>query len=227
MATPYHVLNDSLIEAPYRDFSLMQGSGDIYATAEDLVKWNNSFSSHDLWSDSLKKLLFTGHSLKTPLYGYGWFIRPGKRLAYYHGGGTFGCSALSAWYPQQQLSVVILSNVSALPVNELWSDIEKIIFREPFELPVLSQGINMSSTALQAVTGRYMHDQHQLNILLVKDQLYAKLDGNPPFEIYPEGGLKFFGKKVNVHFTFKPDAEGNILCVEAAVRGQVYHFNKN
>jgi CubicO group peptidase (beta-lactamase class C family) len=226
MVSAYHLLNDSLIDAPYRDFSMMKGSGDLYSNAEDLAKWNNSFFGDNIWSDSIKKLLFTCHNPKTPFYGYGWFIRPGKRLAYYHGGGTFGCSALSALYPQEKVSVVILSNVSTLPVNELWNDIEKIIFKEPFELPVASQAITMSTTALQAFTGRYMQDQHELQILLIKDQLYAKLDRNPPFEIYPENELKFYGKKVSVNLTFKVDAAGNILSVEAAVRGQVHHFNK-
>jgi len=226
MVSAYHLLNDSLIGAPYRDLSLMKGSGDLYSSAEDLTKWNNSFSTNGIWSDSLQKLLFTIHSQKTPYYGYGWFIRPGKRFAYYHGGGTFGCSALSAWYPQEQVSIVILSNVSILPINELWNDIEKIVFKEPFELPAVNRAIQMSSSELQAFAGGYMQDKQELNILLVNDQLYAKLGTNPPFEIYPENRFKFYGKKVNVRLSFKPDGEGNITGLEAEVRGQKYQFNK-
>ena len=226
MVSSYHLLNDSLIGAPYRDLSLMKGSGDLYSSAEDLAKWTNSFSTNGIWSDSLQKLLFTIHSQKTPYYGYGWFIRPGKRFAYYHGGGTFGCSALSAWYPQEQVSIVILSNVSILPINELWNDIEKIVFKEPFELPAVNHAIQMSSSALQTFTGRYMQDKQELSILLVNDQLYAKLGTNPPFEIYPENRFKFYGKKVNVRVSFKPDGEGNITGLEAEVRGQKYQFNK-
>lgn len=117
----------------------MKGSSDLYASAEDLAKWNSSFSTNSIWSDSLQKMLFTIYTKKTPYYGYGWFIRPDKRLVYYHGGGTFGCSAFSAWYPHEQVSIIILSNVSVLPVNELWNDIEKIIFKEPFELPAINR----------------------------------------------------------------------------------------
>lgn len=84
----------------------------------------------------------------------------------------------------------------------------------------------MSAAELQIFTGRYMQDQHELNILLIGDQLYAKLGANPPFEIYPENRFKFYGKKVNVRITFKSDREGIITGLEAEARGQTSHFNK-
>jgi CubicO group peptidase (beta-lactamase class C family) len=171
-------------------------------------------------------MLFTVQTKKTPYYGYGWFIREDKRPAYYHGGGTFGCSAISVWYPKEQMSVVILSNVSTLPVNELWNDIEKIIFSEPFELPVISRAITLSPEIMQLFTGRYVYDQQELNILLINGQLYAKLGEKPPFEIYPENKYRFSGKKVNVRITFEVDGDGNITGLEADARGQLRHFNK-
>ncbi|THU38314.1 beta-lactamase family protein [Niastella caeni] len=222
----YHLLGDSLIRAPYRDLSLMKGSGDLYTSAEDLTKWNNSFSGNGVWSKNLENRLFTSYTPRTPNYGYGWFLRSGKRRVYYHGGGTFGCSALSAWYPDEQLSVVILSNVSTLPVNELWYDIEKIIFQEPFELPVIGQAMKMNAEELQTFTGSYVADNRELNILLINNQLYAKVGSNPPFELYPEARLKLYGKKVNVHLTFKKNEEGDITGLEAELKGQLHHFYK-
>lgn len=221
MVAGYHLLGDSLIQAPGRDYSLMKGSGDLYSTAEDLAKWNHSFNS--MWNDSIQKLLFTAY---TPAYGYGWYIRRGKRQAYYHGGGTFGCSALSAWYPGEQLSIVILSNVSALPVNELWNDIEKIVFNEPFEMPETTTAITLDTDTLQSFTGLYTQGSQQLRITFLNGHLFAQLNNNPPFEIYPETPLKFFGKKVNVHLIFKKDKAGNVISLKAAHGGQTLPFNK-
>ncbi|WP_346318954.1 serine hydrolase [Chitinophaga sp. YIM B06452] len=225
MASAYHLLNDSLIAAPHRDLSLMKGSGDLYSTAEDLAKWNYSFSGNSTWNDNLQELLFTAHTQQTPAYGYGWFIRQGKRRAYFHGGGTFGCSAISAWYPDEKISVVILSNVSVLPVNEMWSDIEKIIFNEPFELKT-DRAIQLSAGELQAFAGRYAQQSQELNIQLLEGRLYAKLGNNPAFEIFPEEKGRFFGKKVNVHFTFQQDGEGNVMGVEAEARGERRYFKR-
>ncbi len=226
MVAGYHLLSDSLIAAPYRDYSFMKGSGDLYSNADDLAKWNNSFSDNNIWSEGLRKMLFTVYTQESSAYGYGWFYRPGKRSAWYHGGGSFGCSALSAWYPEEKISITILSNVSVLPVNELWNDIEKIIFNEPIGLPVLTKAVSINKEALKKVTGSYVQGQQELNILLVNDQLYARQGAHPPFELYPESSVKFFGKKVNVVFTFITDGEGNVVAVEASGRGEVYHFKK-
>jgi CubicO group peptidase (beta-lactamase class C family) len=220
MVSGYHLLNDCLIVAPHRDYSLMMGSGHLYSMAAQLAKWNNSFSTRRLWNDSVQKLLFTPHTDTSPYYGYGWFIRPGKRVAYYHGGGSFGCSALSAWYPIEQLSIIILSNVSQLPVTEMWNDIEKIVFKEPFDMPEIIGKIQMSASELGKYAGKYFQNQQQLDIIIINDGLYAKLGANPAFEIYPEKRCHFFGKKVNVRFIFKEGDDGNITGLEANLRGQ-------
>lgn len=227
MTSPYHLLGDSLIAAPYRNASLMRGSGDLYANAIDLARWNESFSDGGPWSTSLRKMLFTPYSSgrnDTERYGYGWFIRQGPRRAYYHGGGSFGCSALSAWYPEDNLSIVILSNVSILPVNSIWDDIEKIIFNEDFQLPTVIQPVESDQEELTKLAGVYRQNQHELQLLLVNGQLYAKLGSNPPFEIFAESKNRFFGKKVPVKLTFKTDSANAVTGLEAEIKGTIHHF---
>jgi CubicO group peptidase (beta-lactamase class C family) len=225
MVSSYHQLSDSLI-SPFRDFSLMKGSGDLFSNAEDLSVWNNSFCDYKIWGKDIQRLLFKVQTNKPPYYGYGWYIRPGKRLAYYHGGGTFGTSALSAWYPHDQVSVVILSNVSVLPVNEIWSDIEKIIFNEPFELPEIKATVKMTTQEMEAFAGTYEGEGQDLNILLIGDRLYAKLESKPPFEIFAEDKHRFYAKKVNVLFTFVIATDGKISRLSAKTGEQVHYFNK-
>lgn len=225
MVSAYHQLSDSLV-APFRDFSLMKGSGDLYSTADDLSKWNNSFINNRVWSGTVQQAVFDIQNKHQPYYGYGWYVRTGKRLAYYHGGGTFGTSALSAWYPDEKVSVIILSNVSVLPVNEMWNDIEKIIFNDPFELPRIKAAIKMTSQELSAFTGTYSGANLDLNILLIGDRLLARLANKPPFEIYPEDKQRFYGKKVNVLFTFEPGESGKISKLTATIGDKLYYFNK-
>jgi CubicO group peptidase (beta-lactamase class C family) len=153
MSEGYHLIGDSLVTAPHRDLSLMKGSGDMYATAGDLVLWNHGFLSGDTWDTTLKAMLLKNYTGKSPGYGYGWFIREGKRRAYYHGGGTFGCSSLSAWYPEEKMSIVILSNVSVLPVEEIWADIEKIVYKDPFTMPPLEKAVALPPASLLKFAG--------------------------------------------------------------------------
>jgi CubicO group peptidase (beta-lactamase class C family) len=235
MVSSYHLLGDSLTVAPYRDFSLMKGSGDMYATASDLLKWANSFAGNQ-WDDKIKVQIFVpgpGNAFKNDgdPYGYGWYIRSSAdklKTAYYHGGGSYGCSAMTVWYPQDKTAVVILSNVSTLPVNEIWADIEKIIFNEPFKLPEVNNKLVINAAQLKQFGGSYSSadGKMELSIIANNDQLYAKLGNNPAFEIYPDSSLGFYGKKVNIKFTFRQDQEGLTTGLVADGRGQIITFNK-
>ena len=124
------------------------------------------------------------------------------------------------------MSIIILSNVSVLPVNELWNDIEKIVFNEPIELPALMTGIRLDTEHLRSLAGRYKQEQNELNILLINGQLYAKLGANPAFEIFAENNMMFFGKKVNVRILFKSNETDGVTGLEANVRGQLHQFTK-
>ncbi len=235
LTSAYHLLGDSLTVAPNRDFSLMKGSGDLYASAGDLIRWNNSLLDNRTWPGEIKENLFASHN-RQPMhgrgdsYGYGWFIRSGDnsaRRAYYTGGGTFGCSAISVIYPEEKMSIVILSNVSALPVDELWGDVEKIVFGEEFKLPEIHEARQLSTAHLGKMPGSYVAENGmKLNISLSGSQLYARLGGNPAFEIYPEAPFQFYGKKVAVALHFRPDDEGIVTRVEAEGKGRKFTFTK-
>lgn len=233
ITSSYHLLGDSLIVAPYRDFSLMKGSGDLYSNSGDLLKWTCSFSGIK-WNDNIKSQIFTAHSGKSlqnngDMYGFGWFIRSNElKTAYYHGGGTYGCSSICVWYPKERISIIILSNISVLPVNELWADIENIIFKRPFTLPEIKGGLSLSHEQLKKFEGSYTIASGDIKLVIVadKEHLYAKLGNNSAFEIYNDSSLEFYGKKVNIKFTFQSDQEGLITGLLADGRGQILTFNK-
>ena len=231
----YHMTGDCLTVAPHRDFSLMKGSGDLYSSAEDLTRWNSSFLAPGLWPEHVKEKLFSVQNQhpvhgREDSYGYGWFLRPGgdrKRKAYFTGGGTFGCSAISVIYPEEKISIVILSNLSALPVDELWNDVEKIVFGDDFKLPLIHNEQKLSTGHLGRMPGSYVAENGMiLDISLVGNQLYARLGGNPAFEIYPHAPFHFYGKKVAVALRFQPDGQGNVTRVESEGKGEKYTFKK-
>lgn len=218
MTSGYHQLGDSLIMAPYRDQSLMKGSGDLYSTAADLQLWNNSLLDDRQWGAAVRQQLFSIHNGKLG-YGYGWYVNPGRKM-YWHGGGTFGCSAISAIYEQEKLSIVLLSNVSVLPVNEMLADIEKIVLGLPFDMPVEEPVFRLDDEQLKAFTGIYVREGQELHILQQGNQLYAKMGNRPPFAIYPKSRHEFYGKKVTVRLIFKDKG------LDAEARGETLHFNK-
>lgn len=236
MASSYHQLANRLIAAPHRDYALMKGSGSMYSTASDLSKWNNALNGSGHFNKMVTDQLFTIQNSqpvngRSESYGYGWFLRRTtnrERDFNFTGGGTYGCSAISGYYPNAKISVVILSNVSTLPVGEMQSDIESIVFGDSFEMPVTHTHMSMEASQLDKFQGAYTADSgHVLLIFLKGEQLYAKMGQNPFFELYPSESLVFFGKKVPVMIEFENGSGNTIKGLNAKLKGQSIHFVKN
>lgn len=65
------------------------GSGTLYSTVDDLLKWDIALNTEQILSHSSKELMFTPYSHKN--YGYGWMIdnkRSGHPVVFHNGSGT-------------------------------------------------------------------------------------------------------------------------------------------
>ncbi|MBK6265652.1 beta-lactamase family protein [Marivirga sp. S37H4] len=232
MVSGYHLISDdSLVHAPYRNYSLLKGAGDMYSSATDLLKWNNSFLNNTLLSEDKQKLLFTTyaipHSAENKNYGYGWFINSSQPEKYYHGGGTWGFSTYTALYPKDKISIIVLSNRSSLPIESIAGDIEKLVFNREFEMPQIEVAQTTNPINFQIYPGNFISDsgKMKLQITSINNKLMAQLAGNPAFEIYPKGQHAFFGKKVELAIEF--EVENEVVTGLSVLRmGQTFHFKK-
>ncbi|MTI89331.1 MAG: beta-lactamase family protein [Balneolaceae bacterium] len=227
----YHLVSDdSVVTPPYRNYSMLKGAGDMYSTAEDLLKWNLQLMSGDLISKQTIKAIFTSHPLvdkKGRRYGLGWFIRQEKPLKYYHGGGTWGYSSHTSYYPEERLSIILLSNRSTLPVESIATDLEYILFGKPFTMPKRERSIASGLNDLSLYTGNYESPSGRMKLSIIKKngQLFARLAANPPFRIYPKGNHLFFGKKVEIELSFKIK-DGEISGLTGERMGRKFQFRK-
>lgn len=114
------------------------GMGGLYSTAEDLLKWVDGVSSPGLLSDSSRNKMFSPFLSE---YGYGWEIdEKWGRDRITHSGYFPGWTTYVLFFPKEELSFIILSNVdnntSDYAINEMvriwyanrWSD--ELIFTE-------------------------------------------------------------------------------------------------
>lgn len=101
--------------APYEDLSYKYAGGGLLSTADDLVRFGNSFLANTSSDSSLVKLLFTSQTTrdgKPTYYGLGWNIgrdKNGRRI-YWHDGDLSGSSAYLLIYPDDKLIVAFLAN---------------------------------------------------------------------------------------------------------------------
>lgn len=232
MTSGYHLISDdSLVIAPYRNYSMLKGAGDMYSTSTDLLKWNNSFGSDKLLTLKTKNIIFENseHSIQKneDAYGYGWYLNFDAPKKYYHGGGTWGYSTFTSMYPDSQISIIILSNVSTLPISNIALDVEKIVFGKPFQMPTIEE-VSGKPENIEMYSGKFIANGNQmvLSIIKVENSLYAKLGENPPFEIYPKDNHQFFGKKVEIEFTFELNESNLVTGLLAEGMGKSFQFRK-
>jgi CubicO group peptidase (beta-lactamase class C family) len=216
-------MDDSLVVAPYRNYSLLYGAGDMHATSNDLVKWANSFIDNKLLNGATQEMIFTPNKG----YGLGWYIDTSEPAKYYHGGTTWGYSSYIAIYPEDEIIIILMSNVSTMPTESIGGDIEKMVYGLPFEIPEPKNITEVDSHTLDFYDGTYISDSGNLKLIISsrQDRLFAQLVGNPAFEIYPNGSHNFFGKKVEIDISFAVDDQ-TVKGLYTDRMGQTMYFKK-
>lgn len=94
--------------------SAVLGDGGIYSSVEEWVAWDRALDAHTLVSEATRKLAWTAPALpdgSSTRYGFGWFIdEDGGRPRLSHHGETCGFTNAVVKYPEQRLTVLVLTN---------------------------------------------------------------------------------------------------------------------
>jgi len=126
--------NDSRIENDENVVSYALGSGDIYSTVEDLLKWDKALYGNKFLSEKSKKQLFAGGSEEFGYYGYGFRIQEYQRglenkntgVLARHGGTMDGFMSNFHRYLDDELTVIILGNIRPFSIREMTFEIKEI-----------------------------------------------------------------------------------------------------
>ena len=110
--------------------SAVLGDGGIYSSLDDLAKWDRALREHTLLSEeemrpALTAVQPTDGPSKFPegkpvSYGFGWFLDPyqgHKRMS--HDGSTIGFRTTIQRFPDDQLTIIVLSNRADLDPQAL------------------------------------------------------------------------------------------------------------
>lgn len=120
--------------AEYIDMSVPYAAGGLFSTVEDLFLWDQALYTDKLISKPLRDEMFAPQ-VKIPdsefSYGYGWIVgMPFSHQYVYHGGMINGFLSEIDRYPEDKVSVIILSNREDAAVADITLGIARMIFRE-------------------------------------------------------------------------------------------------
>jgi len=200
-AAGYFLTNEGLINAAYIDMSIPHGAGVLYSTVEDLFLWNRALYTEQLVKKSSLDRIFTPFEGN---YGYGWMIVESfNRKVAGHQGGINGFATFIAIYLDDEVCIVVLSNIENAPVGQISRDLAAIIFGEKYEVLKVHSKIKVDPEIYNSYTGEYELAPNFI-IMIIKENshLFVQATGQPKFEIYPESETKFFLKVVDAQITF-------------------------
>lgn len=108
--------------------------GSLYLSILDLVKWDAAISNEKILTHDDLKLMFTSVRLNDASiypYGFAWFLRPlNGHKSFQHSGSWQGYSTYIAKFPDDNLSVIVLTNLSPANPGLIANDIASFYIPE-------------------------------------------------------------------------------------------------
>jgi len=200
-ASGYVQFDGHWANAAYIAMSLPFAAGALYSTVDDLLLWEEALAAGRVISAaSLQAMLAdNGHA-----YGFGWIIsnRFGRRLQT-HSGGINGFRSTVDLYPDERLTIIILSDTENAPVGKIGSELAALQFG-------VSDGhhrqVPIDPALLEQYVGYYqLGPKFILNITRDGDRLFVQVTRQPRLEVFPESDRVFFYKAVDAKITFEVD----------------------
>jgi CubicO group peptidase (beta-lactamase class C family) len=112
--------------APALDTSTLFSAGAIYSTVEDLYRWDQALYTDAPLPAALRGQMFTPFLGD---YAYGWKVdRPGDRLRISHPGLIDGFATYLARYPDDRVTVIVLSNLDSADATGIGDYLASLVF---------------------------------------------------------------------------------------------------
>ena len=134
-ASGYNMVDGEIENCDFIDFSIPYAAGSLYSTIEDLHKWNSALFNEALISEKfLKKMLYKHVKMaEDQYYGYGimlWQRDYGNRIriGISHDGGQPGFVSSNNIFPEDNVEIIILSNMTNCCKDEISLKLREIIF---------------------------------------------------------------------------------------------------
>lgn len=222
--TAYH-------NSEFFDMSNAAGAGGLVSTVLDMYKWDRALYSGDVLGDASREPYFApsvviGEGIG---YAYGWMVKEISGRNYIsHTGGINGFSTCALRYPDEELYVVVLSNVEGRAAIEAISvGLAAIALGDAYDMPVQHTAVEVDPTIYEKYVGRYQFTPEiGLTVTTEEDHLFFQPTNQGRIEIFPESETDYFAKAVDIQLHFQIDADGNVTGLLVLEGGQELQLEK-
>jgi CubicO group peptidase (beta-lactamase class C family) len=191
-------------------------SGGIYSTTEDMLRWENGlFGGKLLAPASLRKMTAPfKHD-----YACGLYVRHvGGRLLIDYDGNSIGYNAQVAYYPEDELAVIVLANLNGYAAAKITTALAATMHGETVAFTPPPKEIAFPREVIARYVGTYEFPDVTLGITLEGSHLIAHFGAT--FPLFAESETKFFSKGWDLQFEFSKNDKGNFMFVTQHLDGK-------
>ena len=211
-ALGYTRRDGAIANATYIDVN-SAAAGVLYSTTHDLLTWEKALLSGKAVSfASLKKMTTPfrdGWGPGAPFkggYGMGLYIGTALdgRREISHTGSIPGFVSSMAAYPDDRLTVIVLSNIETAPLGNIASNLADIALGKTVFLPNERKEVAVKAKTLGRYVGRYQL-RPDLVMAIIQEQgaLYVQVGDRPRIPVFAQSDTSFFGRSRDVQLDFE------------------------
>jgi CubicO group peptidase (beta-lactamase class C family) len=211
-ASGYTTMNGKLVHYDLQNIHNSWGAGAIHSTTEDMFRWVRAFNSPGaILSPQSTAAMVENH------YG----IESGKlmnRTYIGFSGRNFGYISQTLYYPDEDVTLMFLTNHDRTPVVTLIKDLPAVVFNEPYSPPqrIDRKAVPLTTQALAEYTGTYApawEKSWTITVYAEGNRLFydAVMPGDKKVELFHEGNDTFFvTPESDDAYIFTRDAAGKV-----------------
>ncbi|MDR6724793.1 CubicO group peptidase (beta-lactamase class C family) [Paenibacillus amylolyticus] len=113
--------NNAWVPAPY--YVSQSGSGTIYSTVDDMLKWDRALYTDQILSQDTIEQMYKPYSSKN--YGYAWILKENdQNRTVFHNGSGGGFATAFSRNLSDDITIILLGNHAGMDMTTLMSEVE-------------------------------------------------------------------------------------------------------
>ena len=186
-------------------------AGALYSTVDDLLAWDEALAGPRLLSEASRAAMFADNGTG---YGLGWFAsrafgelgdRASGHRVFGHAGSIPGFLSINDLYPDDRLTVIVLSNTETAPAQKIARDLAALHLGR-YAAP---ETIVLEDVILDRYVGSYrLGPRAFLTVARDGAGLSAQATGEPALPFVPESDRTFVSRVADTRLTFETEPDG-------------------
>ena len=202
------------VRIPYTNNLFSIGAGALVSNCDDIQRWYECLKNREILSKQAYNLYFR-ENMNHYCYGLERY-NEGEKIKYSHGGDYLGISAYTQYFFEQDICIMIISNMESLNQYRLGNSIASIMCGDLPKIARKPEEVFVSPETLEMYTGTYLPGK--IHIEMKDGKLYlVRVNQNIHIELYCVGKNLFMRR-------YEEQQEPHNLFKEGAIRPSVWGY---